>query len=145
VVFVPELPRTLTYGATRWLGDRALIQLSLRYKSNDHLWFTFFHEAGHIVLHGRKDIFIETKGIDDTKEKEADEFARDILIPPDLYERFISQGNFSAPTIQRFAHSIGIAPGIVVGRLQYDKVIPYSQGNKLKVHISSKFKVQSSK
>ena len=83
VVFIPELPRTLTYGATRWLGDRALIQLSLRHKNNDHLWFTFFHEAGHIVLHGRKDIFIETTGLDDAKEKEADEFARNMLIPPD--------------------------------------------------------------
>jgi hypothetical protein len=60
VVFVPELPRTGTWGATRWLGDRAAIQLSLRYKSNDHLWFTFFHEAGHILKHGRKNNLMPT-------------------------------------------------------------------------------------
>ncbi|MCJ7683401.1 MAG: HigA family addiction module antitoxin [Desulfobacteraceae bacterium] len=54
VVFIPELPKAGVYGATRWLGDKAIIQLSLRYKSNDHLWFTFFHEAGHIIRHGRK-------------------------------------------------------------------------------------------
>lgn len=59
VVFVPELPHTGISGATRWLNkEKALIQLSLRYKSNDHLWFTFFHEAGHILKHG-KDVFLE--------------------------------------------------------------------------------------
>ena len=39
VVFVPELPNTCTWGATRWLSQsNALIQLSLRYKTDDHLW-----------------------------------------------------------------------------------------------------------
>jgi HTH-type transcriptional regulator / antitoxin HigA len=90
VVFVPELPKAATYGATRWLGDKAIIQLSLRYKSNDHLWFTFFHEAGHIIRHGRKEIFIEGNGLDDEKEKEANTFARDKLIPPAEYKRFVS-------------------------------------------------------
>jgi len=30
--------------------QKALIQLSLSYKTNDHLWFTFFHKAGHRVM-----------------------------------------------------------------------------------------------
>ena len=77
VVFVPELPHTGVYGATRWIGDKAVIQLSLRYKSNDHLWFTFFHEAGHIVKHGRREIFIEGNGLDDQKKEEANAFDRD--------------------------------------------------------------------
>src|SRR5262249_31242331 len=56
VVFVPEIPGTSVWGATRWLSaTRALIQLSLRYKMDDHFWFTFFHEAGHILLHRRRD------------------------------------------------------------------------------------------
>jgi hypothetical protein len=59
VVFVPELPKTRTCGATRWLNpNKALIQLSLRYKTNDHLWFAFFHEAGHILLHGKRNVFL---------------------------------------------------------------------------------------
>ena len=54
VVFVPALPKTGVSGATRWLHpQKAIIQLSLRYKSNDHLWFTFFHEAGHIKVRYR--------------------------------------------------------------------------------------------
>lgn len=134
VVFVPELPKTGVYGATRWAGDKAIIQLSLRYKSNDHLWFTFFHEAGHIIKHGRKEIFIECNGADGEREKEADIFARDRLIPPVEYSRFLSSwdGRSLLP-VQAFAEKIQIAPGIVVGRLQHDGLLPQSHGNKLKV------------
>jgi Zn-dependent peptidase ImmA (M78 family) len=57
VVFVPALPKTGVSGATRWINsNKALIQLSLRYRTDDHLWFTFFHEAGHILLHGKKEL-----------------------------------------------------------------------------------------
>lgn len=134
VVFIPELPKTGVYGATRWLGDKAVIQMSLRYKSNDHLWFTFFHEAGHIIKHGRKEIFIEDNGMDSEKEEEANAFARDRLIPPADYRRFSASwdGRSLAP-IEALAKKIKIAPGIVVGRLQYDKRLPNSHGNKLKV------------
>jgi addiction module HigA family antidote len=136
VVFVPELPRTGVYGATRWLGDRAVIQLSLRYKSNDHLWFTFFHEAGHILLHGRKDIFIEGKGMDGVKETEADDFACDRLIPLAAYTDFVATRHLTLAEITAFASEVGIAPGIVVGRLQHDELLPRNQGNKLKVFYS---------
>jgi addiction module HigA family antidote len=83
VVFVPELPKTRTWGATRWLtADKALIQLSARGKTDDQLWFTFFHEAGHILLHPKKDIFIELDNTEDSREDEANRFAADHLIPP---------------------------------------------------------------
>jgi addiction module HigA family antidote len=134
VVFIPELPKTGVYGATRWIGNKALIQLSLRYKSNDHMWFTFFHEAGHIIKHGRKEIFIEGNGLDSEKEKEANAFARNRLIPPAAFRKFIQSwdGRSLAP-IEAFAKKIRIAPGIVVGRLQHDKLLPSSHGNGLKV------------
>ena len=134
VVFVPELPKTGVYGATRWIGDKAVIQLSLRYKSNDHLWFTFFHEAGHIIKHGRKEIFIEGNGLCDQKEEEANAFARDRLIPPVEYRRFVSSWDHrSLDYIKAFADKVKIAPGIVVGRLQHDELLPKSHGNRLKV------------
>ncbi|MCK5689272.1 ImmA/IrrE family metallo-endopeptidase, partial [Myxococcota bacterium] len=134
VVFVPELPKTRVSGCTRWLGNKAVIQLSLRYKSNDHLWFTFFHEAGHILKHGRKEIFIEGNGMDDEKEKEADVFARNYLIPRADYRRFLREwdGRKLGP-VEAFAKEIDIAPGIVVGRLQRDKKLTFRQGNGLKV------------
>ncbi len=134
VVFVRELPKTGVSGATRWIADKALIQLSLRYKSNDQLWFTFFHEAGHILKHGRKEIFIEGNGLHGEKEEEANAFARDKLIPPDELHRFLQHWNQSNEDIVAFADRIGIAPGIVVGRLQHDGHLQNSHGNKLKVY-----------
>ncbi len=133
LVFVPELPKTHTSGATRWLTrDKALIQLSLRYKTDDHFWFTFFHEAAHILLHGKKTVFIEDNTKSDLLEKAADKFASVTLISPPDYKSFLKKGDKSRPAIKRFAGSQGIAPGIVVGRLQHDGYFPHSYGNDLK-------------
>lgn len=138
VVFVPQLPKTRTCGATRWLtSEKALIQLSLRYKTNDHLWFGFFHEAGHILLHGKRDIFLEGKGSEaaeeQDKETEANKFAEDILIPPAEFKEFLNSGQQrSKAGIEKFASKIGIAPGIVVGRLQHDNFLPKNHCNDLK-------------
>jgi hypothetical protein len=61
VVFVGEIGKTRASGAARWLTPtKALIQLSLRHKSDDHLWFSLFHEAAHILLHSKKETFINT-------------------------------------------------------------------------------------
>jgi len=80
VVFVPELPGTRAWGATRWLAPgKALIQLGSRGDSNERLWFAFFHEAGHLILHPKKDIFIELDGTLDSREDEANRFAADLM------------------------------------------------------------------
>lgn len=134
VVFIPELPKSRVSGCTRWIGDKAVIQLSLRYKSNDHLWFTFFHEAGHILKHGRKAVFLEGNGMNSEKEEEANTFARNHLISPKEYRRFLaSWDGHTLVQVNDFAEDIGIAPGIVIGRLQFDKHLPNSHGNSLKV------------
>jgi len=139
VVFVPEIRGTHVYGVTRWLkATKALIQMSLRGKTDDHLWFTFFHEAGHILLHGKDQMFIEASenGYKELgqkeKEDEADRFSQDILIPPEEYQSFLDDHDFSLSAIRRFAKEIGIAPGIVVGRLQHDRLISFNRGNTLK-------------
>lgn len=135
VVFVPELSKTRVSGATRWVTpSKALIQLSLRYKSDDHLWFSFFHEAGHILKHGKKEIFIEgaSLGMHEGKEDEANRFAADFLIPRPGYNRLIKNSPFSKVKILHFASQLGLAPGIVVGRLQHDKHLPVTHCNDLK-------------
>ena len=134
LVFIPSLPKTRASGATRWLSKgKALIQLSLRYKTNDHLWFTFFHEAGHILLHGKREAFVEDGALDDEKEAEANRFAADFLIPPDEYLDFIpTYAHYSKEDVIRFAQSAGIDPGIVVGRLQHDRKIAQKNMNDLK-------------
>jgi HTH-type transcriptional regulator/antitoxin HigA len=137
VVFMPELPRIRVSGATQWLtSTKAVIQLSLRYKSDDHLWFAFFHEAGHILLHNKRDVFLEgvsksgtTKG---QQELEADTFAANYLIPPSQLSAFLKKSKFSKVAIQQFAAEIGVASGIVVGRLQHDEVLHPSHCNELK-------------
>ncbi len=138
VVFVPELPKTCAWGATRWVSpSSALIQLSLRYKTDDHLWFTFFHEAGHILLHGKRDLFVETDVTTKSdKELQADSFARDFLIPEPEYKKFLRLRSLSCAAISRFAHDLDIAAGIVVGRLQHDRVLPPTHCNNLKRHFT---------
>lgn len=134
VVFVGELPKTRISGAARWLAqDRALIMLSLRYKTDDRMWFTFFHEAGHILLHGKKEVFIDAPdGNVLEKEAEADRFAANWLIPDHAYRNLTVRGVFSRNAILSYAKKLGVAPGIVVGRLQHDHRIPYNRFNDLK-------------
>lgn len=133
VVLIPEIPKIRASGATRWISPaKALIQLSLRYKTDDQLWFTFFHEAGHILLHGKRDVYIEGINSSNSHEEEANRFASDFLIPRISLQDFMRKGNRSKRAIEGFAEQLGIAPGIVVGRLQHEKYIPLSHCNALK-------------
>ncbi len=132
VVFVPELPKMHTYGVTRWVNKDAIVQLSLRYKTDDQFWFTFFHEAAHILLHGKRDVFIEGGQPQGEKEGEANRFAADLLIPPEELSRFLDAGSYTRAAVVRFAREIGVAPGVVVGRLQHDGHLEFSQLNSLK-------------
>ena len=128
VVFVPELPRSGANGVARWLTPaKALIQMSLCYKWADIFWFSFFHEAAHIRLHQTRDVHIDGIGDADDYEEEADRAAADLLIPRAQWDAFVADpANFKAPSIGAFALDTGVAPGIVVGRLQFEKRVPYS-------------------
>jgi len=128
LVFVPELPKTRLSGATRWLSaDKAMIIQSLRYRTDDQFWLTFFHEAAHILLHGKRTMFVDEAGAEKTAaEDEADKFAADVLIPPARYEELLAGGTPTRARVLEFSRAVGVAPGIVVGRLQHDGVIPFS-------------------
>ena len=134
LVFVPELPKTHISGVTKWLSPgKAMIILSLRHKMEDHFWFSFFHEAAHILLHGKTEIFIDNKNNSKTKKEiEADNFASNILIPPKLLSGYIANEKISKISVCSFSKDIHISPGILVGRLQHDKTIPYNWFNQLK-------------
>ena len=120
-------------GAVRWVApDRALVQLSLRYKTNDHLWFTFFHECAHLLLHGKKLLFLEGANMTGTDEDEANLHASQRLIPPDEFEN-LKLLSPSRENIKVFARRIGIAPGIILGRLQKEGLVDWSRFNDLKV------------
>ena len=129
---VPELPKLGANGAARWLNNRkALIQMNIRGKWADVFWFSFFHEAGHLLRHRyQRRIVVDGLDVDpDTAvmEAEADEFARDFLIPHGQWQDFSNTGYFGSGEVYEFANSIGIAPFIVVGRLQKEKLVPYNR------------------
>ena len=80
-------------------------------------------------------MFIEDDGTADGKEEEANRFASDFLIPPQVYQRVFRSVPRSAEEIRVIADELGIAPGIIVGRLQHDGKIPRNYFNDLKRHI----------
>ncbi|MEL6977228.1 MAG: HigA family addiction module antitoxin [Pseudomonadota bacterium] len=133
VNFEPPIKKTSLYGSTLWVDDRfAVVQMSLRGKTNDHFWWTFFHEAGHVLLHRGK-TFADEKGFENPEEQEADRFAEEILVGSERLVDFIATKPRSGAEVTRFASDVGVHPGIVVGMLQHRKVIPYSHLRKLMV------------
>ena len=136
LVLVPEIPGTRAWGVTHWLNpEKAVIQLSLRGKTDDHLWFTFFHEAAHILLHPKRHTFVELNGTNDSREREANQFAADLLIPPAAWMLITQTKPRGSVEVQALASKLGIAPGILVGRLQREKLLPWSHLNALKVKL----------
>jgi HTH-type transcriptional regulator/antitoxin HigA len=135
VVFVPLVKGVHAWGATRRLpGDRALLLLSLRGRYEDVFWFSLFHEAAHLLLHGKQEVFVEETGYESLgAEAEADSFARDFLISPALWDSFVRPRHvFSTEAVNTFARKADIAAGVVVGRLQHEKLIPRSHLNGLR-------------
>ena len=126
-VVVRPLPKTALSGVARWLTPRrALIQQSLRHKSDDHFWFTFFHEAAHLLQHSKRAIYVDDDGADpNSEEHEANQWAREHLIAKTSFAQFANEMNFSERTIRKFAETQGISAGIVVGMLQHDNAIPW--------------------
>ncbi|MDX3523343.1 ImmA/IrrE family metallo-endopeptidase [Streptomyces scabiei] len=147
LVFVPALTKTNVSGATRWLtSDKVMVALSDRFKTDDQFWFSLFHELAHVLLHGKRLTFMDdrdnlspNKRHEDTSEDEANAFAASVLLPPQHaagYRKLAATRYLSLTAIEAFARSVGIAPGIVVGRLQHDEVYDWHQGNGLKRKIT---------
>lgn len=113
--------------------NRALIVLSFRYLTDDHFWFTLFHEIGHLLLHSNDRLFLEGMQCTESEEKEANEFAEGVLIPVEYRDEILKFHRVSDwRSIVRFAKRIGVSAGIVVGQLQHKKLISYSYLNNLK-------------
>lgn len=139
VLYTPCLPKAPIAGATWWKGNNPIIQLSGRYKTNDSFWFAFYHEAGHILKHGKKEIFLEdVKGspVDEAKEKEADEFAQKQLFPEAALRKLEGIFELKEFDIKEFAAMYNTHPAIIVGQLQHLQVIEHSKFNYLKVPVN---------
>jgi len=147
-VIIPNLKNCGINGAVKWLGkdrDKVLLALNDRRKYADIFWFALFHEIrhvfqkkkGHIIVSVEKDIGIESPLNLDELEQNADTFARDYLIPEEAYKVFAQASNFSERSVLIFAEKIHVHPGIVVGRLQREGLVRFSQLN----HLRQKYQV----
>ena len=117
---------------------KPLIALSGRHGSDDQIWFSLFHEAAHILLHSKKSVFVDgEKNGEDGEEAEANRWAANFLIPQPAWQRFLTADDFSNEDgICNFATEQGIAPGIVIGRLQHEGLLAWrSSLNRLKVKV----------
>jgi HTH-type transcriptional regulator/antitoxin HigA len=137
LVYTAPLPDAPIKGGARWFGGNPLIQLANHYKAIDHFWFTFFHEAAHVLLHGKKDVFIEDfegYALDEKKEMEANEFAADYLLPSnfvnDLPEKITPE------TVLILAKKYNAHPAIVAGRLASLKLVPPAFGKKFQMEVT---------
>lgn len=136
LVFVPEVPGARAWGVTQWVSpEKAILQLSLRGKTDDQFWFTFFHEAAHILLHPKKEIYVEIDHREDVHEEEADRFARDILIPPIEWRKVAAARPRNKAQVRACAQRLAVPPGVVVGRLQRERLLPWTHLNALKVKL----------
>ncbi len=136
LIYTICIPKAPISGVARWIGGNPIIQLTDRYKSNDHFWFTFFHEAGHILCHGKKDVFIEDLDefeADPQKEIEADDFANKYLLPGDVTTELPNE--ITEKDIRQIARKYNTHPAIVLGRLQHLNILSYSFGTSLKLKV----------
>jgi len=135
VVVVPTLKGCPASGATKFIqSDKAMLLLSFRYRTDDHFWFTFFHEAGHLVLHSEHGLFLEetkNEGKLSIMEQEANDFAGEILIPKELQPE-LRTVPLRKHDIARFAIKVGVSSGIIIGQMQHIGRIPYGNLNKYK-------------
>lgn len=132
-VLLPHFKNTGAQGATFWIDNRekAVLMMTLRGKASDRFWFSFFHEIGHVLLHNKREMFLEGENGYDTpelqqQEDEANSFSRDFLIPPKEWKTFTETSIFTKASVKDFAKSLNIKTSIVVGRLMFEKYIAYS-------------------
>ena len=125
---VPHLNKTYLDGAAFYLRERPVVALTLRHNRIDCFWFSLLHELGHIVA-GHRGIYLDNldKLEENSEEKEADQLARSLLIEEEALKLFINQTKpkFSKKAIINFAQSQDRHPGIILGRLQHEGLVPY--------------------
>ncbi len=123
LVFAPRLAHVPVQGATHWIeSDKVLVMLHADNQYEDRFWFSLFHELGHVLLHGKKDVYVDfdKDGQKTEEEEEADVFAQKWLIPNMKEFYALLDQRDLASAVKTFAKENGISPAIVAGRLTYE-------------------------
>lgn len=100
--------------------DKILLCMTIRQSFSDIFWFTLFHEVGHLLNDDFSNQYIDYTFIESETEKNADIFARNVLINDDDYKIFMKNNKFDIKTINNFAKTQNVIPGIVIGRIEND-------------------------
>jgi HTH-type transcriptional regulator/antitoxin HigA len=124
LVIEQHLSSTYLDGAAMFLnGKEPIIGMTLRFDRLDNFWFVLFHELAHIKLHlthEKEKYFLEDLENKSTvtEELEADEWAKEGLIPEVIWEAAKLGIHSSEKDVVRFANSLRISPAIVAGRIR---------------------------
>ena len=131
LIYKSEVKGIRAHGATQWVDGHPVIALTTRGADDGKFWFTLFHEFGHVLHHPHNELFIQKENGNggSVLETEADEFASNTLIPAAEAHRLSSLR--SLRDVQSFAATIGVCPGIVLGRLHHDGLWPHQNGRRL--------------
>ena len=128
LVFLPHLKGAFLQGATFMDGNKVVVGITSGEKKVDGFWNDVFHEFAHVAL-GH---ISQTNGISNEDERNADQWSKNMLIQADDFEEFRENSDYSEKNVLKFAEKQGIAPGIVVGRLQSEGLIKHNMLNGLK-------------
>ncbi len=108
-------------------SQNIILCLTIRGKRADRFWFTLFHEIAHILNDDFKHRFVDFDSIKDETEAQADALACEMLIEPSMYKSFIHSGEgFTWPVIVKWAKKMHIEPFILLGRLQNDSILDWT-------------------
>ena len=141
-VVLPHLKNSSVNGVVKWINkEKVLLAISKRRKYADIFWFSLFHGIGHVLQKKITSLIvdIDVEKMDEASEsleREADDFAKNILLPMDYYSEFLRDKDYSEEAIKGFANRIGIHPGIVVDRLQIEEKIGFERSNGLRENIT---------
>jgi HTH-type transcriptional regulator/antitoxin HigA len=126
VVVERHLSRTHIDGAALIdAGGYPVIGLTLRHDRLDNFWYSLMHELAHLSLHLRDEETtyvddLDAKG-DDKQEAEADDLAREALIPHETWNRSPAKVLRSADAAMNLARELQIHPAIVAGRIRHER------------------------
>lgn len=147
-LIVPEFRETHVAGFSYFIPKRkrAVLQLSLRGKRVGGFWFNLFHELCHLLKHSKKKTFVncgmdeigmDTLAKQDPDECEANEFARDILIPRSRWSSFVRRGWFTNDRIRSFAQEVNVSVDVVLGRLHIENIVPHTRFKNLRQSLTA--------
>lgn len=126
-VIAPSFKGAPVQGYIRTAQDgKTTICMTFRQKRADIFWFTLFHEIAHFINGDSKQKFIDFESTENSRETKADIFAQNTLIDKSAYQAFIKTNNFSLNSINSFSKKQNILPTILIGRLQKEKFLNWS-------------------